>query len=115
MIRKFATVYPGHIDLPDMGQRATPANERRYGNDALASVFEKTEDVARLMDECGYDALWLAEHHFQHEGYECLPNVLMLAVHLAHVTRRLRIGFGFNIAPMWHPLRLAETSPPPTS
>ena len=108
MIKKFATVYPGHIDLPDMGQGATPANERRFSNEHLATVFEKTDDVARLMDECGYDAIWLAEHHFQHEGYECLPNVLMLAVHLAHVTRRLRIGCGFNIAPMWHPLRLAE-------
>ena len=32
----------------------------------------------------------------------------MLAVHLAHLTPRLRIGCGFNIAPMWHPLRLAE-------
>ena len=108
MISKFATVYPGHVDLPDMGQLATPANERRFSNEHLATVFEKTDDVARLMDECGYDAIWLAEHHFQHEGYECLPNVLMLAVHLAHVTRRLRIGCGFNIAPMWHPLRLAE-------
>ncbi len=108
MITKFATVYPGHVDLPDMGQLATPANERRFSNEHLATVFEKTDDVARLMDECGYDAIWLAEHHFQHEGYECLPNVLMLAVHLAHVTRRLRIGCGFNIAPMWHPLRLAE-------
>ena len=60
------------------------------------------------MDALGYDTLWLAEHHFQHEGYECIPNILMLAVHLAHVTKRLRIGCGFNIAPMWHPLRLAE-------
>jgi len=32
----------------------------------------------------------------------------MEAVHLAHVTRHLRIGCGFNITPMWHPLRLAE-------
>jgi alkanesulfonate monooxygenase SsuD/methylene tetrahydromethanopterin reductase-like flavin-dependent oxidoreductase (luciferase family) len=60
------------------------------------------------MDALGFDTLWLAEHHFQHEGYECIPNILMLAVHLAHVTKRLRIGCGFNIAPMWHPLRLAE-------
>jgi len=108
MITKFATVYAGHVDLPDMGQMATPANERRYSNEVLATVFQKTEDVARVMDECGYDAIWLAEHHFQHEGYECLPNILMLAVHLAHVTPRIRIGCGFNIAPMWHPLRLAE-------
>ena len=108
MITKFATVYAGHVDLPDMGQMATPANERRYSNEVLSTVFQKTEDVARVMDECGYHAIWLAEHHFQHEGYECLPNILMLAVHLAHVTPRIRIGCGFNIAPMWHPLRLAE-------
>ena len=108
MIRKFVTVYPGHIDLPDMGQITTPANERRYSNEQLAGVFEKTEAIAKKMDELGYDTLWLAEHHFQHEGYEVLPNILMAAVHLAHVTKRLRIGCGFNIAPMWHPLRLAE-------
>jgi alkanesulfonate monooxygenase SsuD/methylene tetrahydromethanopterin reductase-like flavin-dependent oxidoreductase (luciferase family) len=108
MIRKFVTVYPGHIDLPDMGQDATPANERRFSNAALASVFEKTEAVAIKLDALGFDTLWLAEHHFQHEGYECLPNLLLLAVHLAQKTRRLRIGCGFNITPMWHPLRLAE-------
>jgi alkanesulfonate monooxygenase SsuD/methylene tetrahydromethanopterin reductase-like flavin-dependent oxidoreductase (luciferase family) len=33
---------------------------------------------------------------------------MMAAVHLAHLTTRLRIGCGFNITPMWHPLRLAE-------
>ena len=60
------------------------------------------------MDEQGFDAFWLAEHHFQPEGYECIPNVLLLALHLTHHTQRLNIGCGFNIAPMWHPLRLAE-------
>jgi alkanesulfonate monooxygenase SsuD/methylene tetrahydromethanopterin reductase-like flavin-dependent oxidoreductase (luciferase family) len=108
MINKFMTVYAGHIDVPDHGQNATPANDRRYSNDELASVFDKTTAIAKVMDELGYDTLWLAEHHFQHEGYECLPNILMLAVHLAHITKQLRIGCGFNIAPMWHPLRLAE-------
>jgi alkanesulfonate monooxygenase SsuD/methylene tetrahydromethanopterin reductase-like flavin-dependent oxidoreductase (luciferase family) len=70
MITKFATVYPGHIDLPDMGQLATPANERRFSNAQLATVFDKTDAVARRMDELGYHAIWLAEHHFQREGYE---------------------------------------------
>lgn len=108
MIGKFVSVYPGHIDLPDMGQDATPANDRNFSNDQLASVFEKTEAVAQQMDRFGWDTLWLAEHHFQFEGYEVLPNLLMLAVHLAHKTEKLKIGCGFNIAPMWHPLRLAE-------
>ena len=108
MIRKFTTVYPGHIDLPDRGQDATPANDRRYDNDLLASVFAKSEAIAQIMDRTGWDTLWLAEHHFQVEGYEVMPNLLMAAVHLCHLTQRLKIGCGFNIAPMWHPLRLAE-------
>lgn len=108
MISKFSTLFAGHVDLGDRGQQATPVNERRYDNDHLATIFSKTEAMARRMDELGYHTLWLAEHHFQYEGYECIPNLLMLYVHLAHVTQRLRFGCGFNITPMWHPLRLAE-------
>jgi alkanesulfonate monooxygenase SsuD/methylene tetrahydromethanopterin reductase-like flavin-dependent oxidoreductase (luciferase family) len=108
MITRFSTVYPGHIDLPDHGQNATPANERRFSNAELAGVFGKSERIATLMDRLGWDTLWMAEHHFQYEGYEVIPNLLMLAVHLAHTTKTLKIGCGFNIAPMWHPLRLAE-------
>ncbi len=108
MIRKFATVFAGHVDLPERGQNATPVNERRFSNEHLASIFAKTEAIAKVMDETGWDALWLAEHHFQHEGNEVIPNLLMTAVHLSHLTNNLRIGCGFNITPMWHPLRLAE-------
>jgi luciferase-like monooxygenase len=50
----------------------------------------------------------MALHHFQPEGTELIPNVLMMAMHLCGVTRNIRIGCGFNIVPMWHPLRLAE-------
>jgi len=108
MIRKFATVFAGHVDLPERGQNTTPLNERRFSNEHLASIFAKTEAIATVMDEGGWDALWLAEHHFQHEGNEVIPNLLMMAVHLCHMTKDLRIGCGFNITPMWHPLRLAE-------
>ncbi len=108
MINKFTTVYAGHVDFPDYGQNATPANERHFTNDHLAGVYEKMEAIATTMDDLGYDMLWMAEHHFQREGYEVLPNILMCAVHLAHITKGLKIGCGFNITPMWHPLRLAE-------
>src|SRR5215467_10814216 len=82
MITRFMTVYPGHIDMPDLGQDATPANERNYSNEQLVAVFDKLEAIAKQMDRFGWDTLWLAEHHFQREGYEVLPNLLMLAVHL---------------------------------
>jgi alkanesulfonate monooxygenase SsuD/methylene tetrahydromethanopterin reductase-like flavin-dependent oxidoreductase (luciferase family) len=60
------------------------------------------------MDELGFYALWMAEHHFQHEGYECIPNIILLGTHLASRTERLKFGCAFNIVPMWHPIRLAE-------
>ena len=108
MIKRFSSLFAGHIDLGDMGQDATPVNERHYDDEGLASIFGKSEVLAKCMDKLGYDKLWFAEHHFQREGYECVPNILMMGVHLAHLTKNLRIGCGFNIAPMWHPLRLAE-------
>ena len=108
MITRFSTLYAGHIDLDEMGQDTTPVNERRYSDEQLASVFSKSEALARCLDRNGYDIFWMAEHHFQREGYECIPNLLMFAVHLAHLTKNIRFGCGFNITPMWHPLRLAE-------
>jgi hypothetical protein len=50
MITKFTTVYAGHVDLPDRGQNATPANERRYSNEHLATVFDKTDPIVKKMD-----------------------------------------------------------------
>src|SRR5438874_9595998 len=108
MITKFGSLFAGHVDLDDLGFDATPANDRWLSDDHLATVFDKTQAIAQLMDRTGYNTFWMAEHHFQREGYECIPNVLMAALHLAHVTKKIKLGCGFNITPMWHPLRLAE-------
>ncbi len=108
MITKFDSLFAGHVDMSDVGYGGIPVNDRRFPNEHLATVFDKAQGMAQLMDRLGYHTFWMAEHHFQHEGYECIPNVLMMALHLSHVTNRIRIGCGFNITPMWHPLRLAE-------
>ena len=108
MIRKFDSLYAGHVDMDNLGYGGTPVNDRDYPDEYLATAFDTAEGIAQLTDRLGYDTLWLAEHHFQHEGYECIPNILLLSVHLAHLTTRLKLGCAFNIVPMWHPLRLAE-------
>ena len=56
----------------------------------------------------------MAEHHFQHEGYECIPNIILLATHLAGLTKRLRFGCGFNVLPRGTRSGSRRTSPPPT-
>ncbi len=108
MITKFDSLFAGHVDMDNVGYAGTPVNERSFSDDHLATVFDKTDAIAQLMDRTGYATFWMAEHHFQPEGYECIPNILLLSVHLAHLTRNIKIGCAFNIAPMWHPLRLAE-------
>ena len=108
MITKFDSLYAGHVDLDNIGYGGTPINERSYDNAHLSTALSKAQAMAQLMDGLGYNAFWMAEHHFQREGTECIPNVLLMALHLTHMTHRLKIGCGFNIAPMWHPLRLAE-------
>src|SRR2546428_6639644 len=106
MITQFGSLFAGHVDLDDEGLDGTPANDRWLSDEHLATVFPKSEAIAKLMDRRGYDTFWLAEHHFQREGYECIPNILLLALHLCHITKHIKIGCGFNIAPMWHPLRV---------
>ena len=108
MITKFGSLFAGHVDFDDIGLDATPVNDRWLSDEHLASVFDKAEAIAEVMDRLDYETFWMAEHHFQREGYECIPNLMLFAIHLAHLTRTLKIGCGFNIAPMWNPLRMAE-------
>ena len=108
MITKFGSLFAGHVDFEDIGLDATALNDRWLPDEHLASVFDKAEAIAGVMDRLGYETFWMAEHHFQREGYECIPNLMLFAVHLAHLTKKLKIGCGFNIAPMWNPLRMAE-------
>lgn len=108
MIDKFSVLYVGNIDLEDVGSDGTPADRRRYPSERLAESLETAGQAAELMDELGFYALWMAEHHFQHEGYECIPNIILLGTHLASRTGKLKFGCAFNIVPMWHPVRLAE-------
>lgn len=108
MIKKFHVLYVGQIALDNVGRDGTPANDRLYASERLSEVFATARDVAQTMDELGFHALWTAEHHFQREGYECLPNLIQLGLWLATQTKRLKFGCAFNVLPMWHPIRLAE-------
>ena len=108
MISKFHVLYVGQIELDNVGRDGTPANDRRYSDERLREAFFTARDVAQHMDALGYDVLWTAEHHFQREGYEVFPNLIQLGLWLATQTKRLKFGCGFNVLPMWHPIRLAE-------
>ena len=108
MINKFGSLFAGHVDMDNVGLGGTAVNDRWFSNEHLLTAFDKGQALCQLMDRAGYDTFWTAEHHFQREGYECFPNILLYSLHLAHVTTNIKLGCAFNVTPMWNPLRLAE-------
>jgi alkanesulfonate monooxygenase SsuD/methylene tetrahydromethanopterin reductase-like flavin-dependent oxidoreductase (luciferase family) len=72
----------------------------------LETIYERAFQRIEVMDRTGYDAVWLAEHHFT--GYSVCPSVHLMGAHVASRTRNLRIGAAVSLAAFYHPLRLAE-------
>lgn len=72
----------------------------------LPDVYQRALDRIKQMDQTGYDAVWLAEHHFS--TYSVCPSVHVMAMHVADITKKIRIGTGVSLAGFYHPLRLAE-------
>jgi len=77
--------------------------ERRV---AIETVYERALQRIEIMESSGYDAVWLAEHHFH--SFSVCPSVHMMGLQVAARTRRLRIGTAVSLAAFYHPLRLAE-------
>lgn len=88
----FRTILTYHLE----GDLETPS----------AAVFDEVGAQVRLADRLGYEAAWFAEHHFHvHRGH--LPNPVLLALHLAGRTERIRLGSAVITTALHHPLRLA--------
>ncbi len=81
---------------------------RHHGAEDYERAYLAMLDWAKLADSLGYESFWLTEHHFQREGYEIIPNVVLLASVFAQHTKRIKFGSFFQVVPTWHPLRLAE-------
>jgi len=72
----------------------------------IGNVYDRALERIGIMDRGGYEAIWLAEHHFQ--TFSVCPSIHMMATLVAARTRRLRIGTAVSLAAFYHPLRLAE-------
>jgi alkanesulfonate monooxygenase SsuD/methylene tetrahydromethanopterin reductase-like flavin-dependent oxidoreductase (luciferase family) len=72
----------------------------------LEQVYARALERIDVMEQTGYDAVWLAEHHFT--GYSVCPSVHLMGMQVAARTRRLRVGTAVTLAALAHPLRIAE-------
>jgi alkanesulfonate monooxygenase SsuD/methylene tetrahydromethanopterin reductase-like flavin-dependent oxidoreductase (luciferase family) len=61
----------------------------------------------KAAEDLDFDAVWLAELHFQKER-SVLSSPLVVGAAIAGRTKRMKIGFAVQVLPLIHPLRLAE-------
>jgi alkanesulfonate monooxygenase SsuD/methylene tetrahydromethanopterin reductase-like flavin-dependent oxidoreductase (luciferase family) len=80
--------------------------EWRPGADE-AQVFGDSLTQMTVAEDLGYDAVWLAELHFQKER-SVLSSPLVVGAAIAARTKRVKVGLAVQILPLSHPLRLAE-------
>ncbi len=72
-----------------------------------ATAFDESMAQMTAAEDAGFDAVWLAELHFQKER-SVLSSPLVVAAAIAARTRRLKIGIAVQVLPLSNPLRIAE-------
>ena len=98
----------GGVEMTDAGAGLPNPMDRRYSNAECWQATLDYVDAGIEADRLGYDSFWTTEHHFQYEGYEVIPNGLLISTWIAAKTQNVRLGAMFNVVPQWNPLRLAE-------
>ena len=69
-------------------------------------LYARVLAQAELVDQLGYDQIWITEHHFVEDGY--VPSFVAVAGAIAARTLRVRISSDILLLPFANPLRLAE-------
>ena len=105
---QFGVFFFGTVDMTDAGVAGPPAHRRRYTQADYRRVYDDLTVYAQHAEALGFDSMWTAEHHFQHHGFEVVPNVVLLNAVLAQRTTRLKFGSLVHVLTSWHPVRFAE-------
>jgi probable F420-dependent oxidoreductase len=71
-----------------------------------AQLYADTLDLAAYAESCGFASFWLAEHHGAQDSY--IPSTLPFLSAVAARTTTMKIGTAVLLAPLHHPIRVAE-------
>jgi len=79
---------------------------RRDPAKPLSQVFDEARDQVVLADQQGFDFAWFAEHHFS--NFSLCPSPLMMVAWCAGQTKKIRLGAGVAVLPLYNPMRLLD-------
>jgi alkanesulfonate monooxygenase SsuD/methylene tetrahydromethanopterin reductase-like flavin-dependent oxidoreductase (luciferase family) len=69
-------------------------------------LYAEILDFVEWSESVGFDGAWVPEHHAADDGY--VPSPLVVLAAIAARTKRLKLGPGVALAPLYHPVRFAE-------
>ena len=71
-----------------------------------AGLYAAILDFAAYTETLGFHGAWVPEHHAADDGY--MPSPLVALAAIAARTKRMKLGSGIALAPLYHPVRFAE-------
>jgi alkanesulfonate monooxygenase SsuD/methylene tetrahydromethanopterin reductase-like flavin-dependent oxidoreductase (luciferase family) len=71
-----------------------------------AEVLDGAREAVRMADDIGFDVAWFVEHHFS--AFSVCASPLMMAMHCAAITKRIKLGPAVLVLPLHEPLRMIQ-------
>ncbi|BFM07535.1 LLM class flavin-dependent oxidoreductase [Halioxenophilus aromaticivorans] len=73
---------------------------------SYTDVYHDVLDFIEWTEQVGFYGAWVPEHHCADDGY--MPSPLTILGSVAARTKKLKIGTGVGLGPLYHPVRFAE-------